>query len=250
MSGLDEASTAIYAARLNGLASRSRFWLNLPDRIDFAPSQTSEGIRMKTRIRWMLIGLGVTFGLQVIISLFYTGLAFSAARSGTALPQGTVALIVLGVTLGAFLIGGFVVGWAEESLRVGDAVAVALLTLGLNAIVYVALPEANKAQFVSGVWLTNPSGHIAATGPTLLFVALALTGAIAGSYWGWRTAVPSEGVVTNVALLIGLLGAVVGPFILLAIGGGAAGNTRLAPLLLFPPPLWVLVFFGFWVFLV
>lgn len=205
---------------------------------------------MKTRIQWMLIGLGVTFGLQVIISLFYTGLAFSAARSGTALPQGTVALIVLGVTLGAFLIGGFVVGWAEESLRVGDAVAVALLTLGLNAIVYVALPEANKAQFVSGVWLTNPSGHIAATGPTLLFVALALTGAIAGSYWGWRTAVPSEGVVTNVALLIGLLGAVVGPFILLAIGGHEPDNAGLPLHFVIPVlvGLLIIVGLGYWLF--
>src|SRR5262249_48816246 len=209
MSGLDEASTAIYAARLNGLASRSRFWLNLPDRIDFAPSQTSEGIRMKTRIRWILIGLGFAFGLQVIISLIYTGLAFSAARSGTALPQGTVALIVLGVTLGAFLIGGFVVGWAEEMLRVGDAIAVALLTMGLNAAVYLALPDANKAQFVSGAWLTDQSGRIAATGTTLLFVTLAVIGALIGAYWGWRTSVPSEGVLTNVALLIGLVGAIV-----------------------------------------
>jgi hypothetical protein len=198
----------------------------------------------------MLIGLGVTFGLQVIISLFYTGLAFSAARSGTALPQGTVALIVLGVTLGAFLIGGFVVGWAEESLRVGDAVAVALLTLGLNATVYLALPEANKAQFVSGVWLTNQAGHIAATGPTLLFVALALTGAIVGSYWGWRTAVPSEGVVTNIALLVGLLGAIVGPFILLAIGGHEPDNAGLPLHFVIPVlvGLLIIVGLGYWLF--
>src|SRR5215469_7205974 len=153
---------------------------------------------MKTRIKWMMIGLGFAFGLQVVISLIYTGLAFSAARSGTALPQGTVALIVLGVTLGAFLIGGFVVGWAEEKLRVGDAVAVALLTLGLNAVVYLALPDANKAQFVSGAWLTDQTGRIAATGTTLLFVALAVAGTLVGAYCGSRTAVPSEGPLANV----------------------------------------------------
>jgi len=198
----------------------------------------------------MLIGLGFAFGLQVVISLIYTGLAFSAARNGTALPQGTVALIVLGVTLGAYLIGGFVVGWAEEMLRVADAIAVALLTLALTAVVYLALPDANKAQFVSGVWLTDQTGHIAATGTTLLFVVMAVLGAVGGAYWGWRTAVPSEGILTNVTLLIGLLGAIVGPFILLAIGGRESGNPPL-PLSFVVAVLvglLIIVGLGFWMF--
>jgi len=160
----------------------------------------------------------------VIISLAYTAFAFGAAQSGAAVPQGLVSIIVLGVTLGAFLIGGFVVGWTEEAFRLVDAVSVALLTLVLNALVYQALPAGNKAQFVVGGWLTDHTGHLAVTPSTLLFIALAVIAAAAGAYWGWHTAVPSEGILTRVALLIGLTGAVVGPFVLLALWGNDPNN--------------------------
>ena len=188
---------------------------------------------MKTRIKWIVIGVGFAFGLQVIISLVYTAIAFGAARSSAPVSQGIVSVIVLGLTLGAFLIGGFVVGWAEEHFRLLDPLAVAILTLALNAIVYQALPAGNKAQFVTGAWLADQSG--------------------AGGFWGRYTAVPTEGVVTNLALIIGLLGAVVGPFVLLARWGSDPSNpgqpglpvtfvvTVLALLL-------VIVGVGFWLF--
>jgi hypothetical protein len=179
---------------------------------------------MRKRLKWMVIGLGFAFGLQVIISLAYTALAFSAARNNSPVPQGTVSVIVLGLTLGAFLIGGFVVGWTEESFRVVDAASVALLTLGLNAIVYQALPAANKAQFLGGAWLADQTGHLALTGSTLLFIGLAVFAAAAGAYSGWHAAVPSEGFATNLALIVGLLGAVVGPFVLLALWGRDPSN--------------------------
>lgn len=179
---------------------------------------------MRKRLKWIIIGLGFAFGLQVMISLAYTALAYSAARNSAPVPQETVSVIVLGLTLGAFLIGGFVVGWTEETFRVVDAIAVALLTLGLNALVYQALPAANKAQFPGGVWLTNQTGHLALTGSTLLFIGLGVIAAAAGAYWGWHTSVPSEGILTRVALLIGLTGAVFGPFVLLALWGRDPSN--------------------------
>jgi len=208
---------------------------------------------MRRRIKWIIIGLGFAFGLQVLVSLAYTAVAFGAAHSGVSVPQGTVSVIVLGATLGAFLIGGFVVGWTEEAFRPVDAVVVALLTLLLNAIVYQALPVANKAQFVVGAWMTDQLGHLALTGSTLVFVGLAIIAAAAGAYWGWHTAVPSEGILTRVALLVGLTGAVVGPFVLLALWGRDPSNpaqpglpvhfvlTVLALLL-------VIVGVGFWMF--
>jgi hypothetical protein len=172
----------------------------------------------------MIIGIGFAFGLQVIISLAYTALAFSAARNNSPVPQATVSVIVLGLTLGAFLIGGFVVGWTEESFRIVEGVAVALLTLGLNALVYQALPAGNKAQFLGGAWLADQTGHLALTGSTLLFIGLAVFAAGAGAYAGWHAAVPSEGSATNLALVVGLLGAVVGPFVLLALWGRDPSN--------------------------
>ncbi|HWC76695.1 MAG TPA: hypothetical protein VG778_04500 [Blastocatellia bacterium] len=169
---------------------------------------------MKNRIKWMLVGLGFTFGLQVLISLIFTGIAFSAARSQTGVQEGQFIVVVFGLTLGAFLIGAFVIGWMSEELRIPDALAVAILTLILNALVYAALPESNKAQFVAGNWLGS-----ATTAQSVLFVVLALVAAGAGSYLGWHVKVPGEGILDRVALVIGLIGAIVGPFVLLAIGG-------------------------------
>ncbi len=171
---------------------------------------------MKNRIKWMLVGLGFTFGLQVLISLIFTGIAYSAAASETGIPQQTISLLVFGITLGAFLVGGLVIGWMSEELRIGDAVIVALITLVLSALIYMALPEGNKGQFVTGLLLGNLTTNI---GRTLLFTVLALIAASVGAYMGWHVGVPTEGVLDRVALVIGLIGAVVGPFVLLAIGG-------------------------------
>lgn len=174
---------------------------------------------MKDRIKWMLVGLGFTFGLQVLISLIFTGIAFSAASSASGLPQDTIFLLVFGFTLGAFLIGGFVIGWMSEKVSVSDALIVAVITLALSIMIYMALPEGNKGQFVTASWLTNTSGQIAFGSRSLIFMALALAASAIGAYLGWHVTVPEEGVLDRVALLIGLIGAVVGPFILLAIGG-------------------------------
>jgi hypothetical protein len=206
----------------------------------------------RNRIKWMLIGIGFTFGLQVIISLAYTGLAYSAAYSRTALPQGTVSTIALGVTLGAFLMGGFVVGWREGRFPLAEAVVVALLTLMLTAVVYLALPSGNKAQFVSGAWLADQMGHVAVTGPTLLFVALTVVSALIGAYWGWRTALHSEGRLASIAVLVGLLAIVFGPCIWLAVGHDPTNSANpglpLRFLAIVFALLLVIVGVGFWLF--
>jgi hypothetical protein len=174
---------------------------------------------MKSRIKSLLVGLGFTFGLQVLISLAFTGLAYGAARSHTDVPQGTASVIVFGFTLGAFLVGGIVVGWVNDQLRIFDGLLVAALTLILTAAVYATLPSGNKAQFVTGTMLSDPHGDLALRGQTLLFIALALIATGIGAYIGWHISVPGEGVFDRVVLLIGLIGAIVGPFVLLAVGG-------------------------------
>lgn len=171
---------------------------------------------MRDRIKWMLVGLGFTFGLQVLISLIFTGIAYSAARSETGLPQQTITLLIFGITLGAFLVGGLVIGWMSSELRIGDAVMVAIITLVLSFLIYAALPEGNKGQFFTGGLLGNLSSN---TGQSLIFVILSVIAAAVGAYWGYHIRVPREGVLDRVALLVGLVGAVVGPFLLLAMGG-------------------------------
>lgn len=188
---------------------------------------------MKNRIKWILVGLGFTFGLQVIISVVYTAVAYSAAR-GSAVPQDTIVITAVAFMLGAFLIGGFVVGWMSEEMRLLDSLIVAASTLVLTWLVYSALPSGNKGQFVSGYLLAGTQD----TSPDLLanvkrgslFVVLALIASVIGAYWGSHVKVPQEGMLDRVALLIGLVGAVVGPFVLLAVGGNDPTNPNQANL--------------------
>lgn len=167
---------------------------------------------MKDRTKWILVGLGFTFGLQVLISLAFTAIAYSAASSQAGVPQDTLIIAAFGLTLGAFLVGGFVIGWMSEEVRVLDSLLVTVVTLALVLLIYTALPHGNKAQFMSGYLLNDLRRGT-------LFLVLALIAAAIGAYWGWHVKVPQEGVLDRIALLIGLVGAIVGPFVLLAIGG-------------------------------
>jgi hypothetical protein len=167
---------------------------------------------MKDRLKWILVGLGFTFGLQVIISLIFTGIAYSSKGSAADVVSDTAAAVAFGAALGAFLIGAFVVGWLTEDLRIIDSLIVSILTLALTLLMYSALPSGNKGQFVSGYLLSEPRRGV-------LFGLIALIAGVIGAYWGWHLKVPQEGNFDRIALVAGLVGAVVLPFILLAIGG-------------------------------
>ena len=110
---------------------------------------------MKDRLKWILVGLGFTFGLQVVISLLFTGIAYSTKESAADVVSDTAAAVAFGAALGAFLIGGFIIGWLTEELRIIDSLIVAVLTLALTVLVYIALPSGNKGQFVSGYVLSD-----------------------------------------------------------------------------------------------
>jgi len=168
---------------------------------------------MKNRVKWILVGLGFTFGLQVIISLLFTGIAYSNRSSSADVVSDTAVAVAFGASLGAYLIGCFVIGWLTEELRIVDSLIVSISTLALTVLVYGSLlPAGRKGQFVSGYLLSDVRRGI-------LFAVFALIAAVIGSYWGWHVKVPQEGVFDRIALVAGLIGAVVGPFVLLALGG-------------------------------
>jgi MFS family permease len=172
---------------------------------------------MKDRIKWILVGLGFTFGLQVIISLLFTGIAYSNRDSAADVVSDTASAVAFGAALGAFLIGGFVIGWLTEELRIVDSLIATVLTLALTLLVYTALPSGNKGQFVSGYLLSDVRRGA-------LFAVVALIAGVIGAYWGWHLKVPQEGVFDRIALVAGLVGVIVGPFVLLAIGGRDPSN--------------------------
>ncbi|MEK6405710.1 MAG: hypothetical protein AABN34_01965 [Acidobacteriota bacterium] len=181
---------------------------------------------MKDRIKWILVGLGFTFGLQVIISLLFTGIAYSNKSSAADVVSDTAVAVTFGLTVGAFLIGGFVVGWLTEDLRVLDSLIVAVATVALTVLVYTALPKANQAQYITGFLLGEVRAGSVMSDVLRVSVRaiLALAAAAIGAYWGWHLKVPQEGMLDRIALVVGLVGAVVGPFVLLAIGGRDPNN--------------------------
>jgi hypothetical protein len=181
---------------------------------------------MRDRTKWILVGLGFTFGLQVLISLAFTAIAYNAASSQTGVPQDTITVTAFGLAIGAFLIGGFVIGWMSEEARVLDSLLVTVITVALVLLVYAALPHGNRAQFISGYLLADlrPDHLLNDLRRSILFLVLALIASAIGAYWGWHVRVPQEGVLDRIALLIGLVGAIVGPFVLLAVGGGDPNN--------------------------
>jgi hypothetical protein len=172
---------------------------------------------MNNRTKWILVGLGFTFGLQVIISLAFTSIDYNAASNGAELFENPLMMLAFGFSLGAFLIGGFVIGWMSEEVRVFDSLFVTVATMALISLVYVSLPYVNRSQFVSGYFLNDIKRGA-------VFASLSMIGAAVGAYWGWHVTVPQEGVLDRVALLIGLLGAIIGPFVLLAISGSDPNN--------------------------
>lgn len=154
---------------------------------------------MRTHARWILTGVCVIAALQVLISLAFTAFAYVEARSETAPNQGVASVVVFGLTLGGFLMGGFAIGRLSEQARAVDAAVAGFLTLSLSAVVYLLLPEGNKGQFVIGNWLANAAGQMALTGRVVTFVGLSLVAAGGGAYLGWRLTGPLQSDETSIS---------------------------------------------------
>jgi MFS family permease len=173
---------------------------------------------MKHRIKWMLLGLVFTFGIQAAISLI-ANLLFGKAQA----PQGIILVLIFGLTLGTFLIGGFVVGLMSEKLHFLDSAIVALATILLSALLFLLVSSAGR-YYLAMNWLNDSSGHVSITGQNFLYILLALVAAVAGTYLGWRVQAPQEGQFDRIALLIGLMGAVIGPFVMFSFEGSDAAS--------------------------
>lgn len=168
---------------------------------------------MKHRIKWMLLGLGFTFGMQAAISLI-ANLLFGNAQA----PQGIMLVLIFGLTLGTFLVGGFVIGLMSEKLHLLDSVIVASAAILVSALLF-TLTSSVSSYYLAMNWLNNSAGHISITGQNFLYITIALMVAMVGAYLGWRVQSPQERQFDRIALLIGLMGAVIGPFVMFSFEG-------------------------------
>jgi MFS family permease len=174
---------------------------------------------MKRQTKRVLIGLGFTFGLQALISFIASLLLFKQAAKDA--PQTITFLILLALTLGAFFAGGFIIGLMSDTIRLTDSAIVTTLALLLSVLVLTVSTEGNSHYLVTS-WISDSSGRWLISGQTFLYIAFALIASSAGNYLGWHIHVPQENQFDRIAMLIGLLGAIVGPFVLFAIGGDSS----------------------------
>lgn len=197
---------------------------------------------MKDRIKRIALGIGFTFGLEALISLLFIAVAYMAKLSDVGIPEDPIMMAALGLTLGAFLVGGFFLGWVSPKLPALDALAMAAAALILTWAAHFIL---KGRYFISGKWLAE---LIQYPWTGMAFILLALIGAAAGSYLGWRATAPSEGRFDRAVLLLGLIGAVIVPFLLLAMGGPDRSGLPWYFMLVVLIILLVTVGAGFWMF--
>ena len=139
----------------------------------------------RDHVRWIMVGLVSMFSLQVIVSLIFDAIAYARSSSTTLFMQDTALVVTFGLMIGAFLIGGFIIGWKSGQRHLLDSVIAAAITLALGFVAYLLIPEGYKAQFITGALLSDPVQAVT-------FLVLGLVAAPVGAYWGWHVSQSEE----------------------------------------------------------
>jgi hypothetical protein len=158
---------------------------------------------MKERIKWLCMGVGVMYGMQLIILLIIHSLIPLSAP-----PAFSVLLATVVYTLVAFMAGGFVIGLMSERVAIIEPAIATVLTLAIDAITA-------TAGGLSGMFLFSVAIGQGSYGTALTIAAVAMVAAMAGSLTGERMAIPSENWVDQTLVILGMSGLVAGPFLLL-----------------------------------
>ena len=174
---------------------------------------------MKERIKWIAIGFGFMVGIQVLASLLFIGLAQMLEASPNLLLEPYGVFVILGLTLGSFFLGGFIIARVGEAPRIIDAVIAAIVTLALSVIVFLALPESSHDQFTGSKWLADAAGKASSPWVGALLIAPALIASALGAYLGYSMTTQVESMVERFVATLGLACAIGGPVIALIIGG-------------------------------
>ena len=161
---------------------------------------------MKERIKWMVAGFGFIVGIQLLTTLMFRLLV---AQSGGAIENNQWIVVVFGLTLGAFLLGGFVIGRVEEAPRIFDAVIAATAALVFSAIIYFALPGSGE-KFTGSIWLVDVSGREAPFWLSSLQLLPAVVASGLGAYLGYLMTTPVESGLERFVGFMGIMGAVGG----------------------------------------
>lgn len=165
---------------------------------------------MKERMKWILIGFGFMVGIQVLTSLMFSLLLqITQQRPGTVESDQWV-LVIFGLTLGAFLIGGLVIGRFEERPRIYDALWAAVLTLIFSNVMFYVLPADTRQQFTGSKWLLDATGQMAPLWLSVAQMLPALGAAALGATFGYYLMAPVSQAWERFIGGLGLGGAIAG----------------------------------------
>ncbi len=163
---------------------------------------------MKLGLKAVLVGTGVIFGMQFILSALFRVYAQTIAKAGTeSLVAGqSLSILLLGVVLGTFFVGGLIIGLMGERLSLGVPVIVALTVVVLSSLVSLGLGLRDFVFLVTyeqeAAWFSN-----------VMTIALAVLAILGGSLIGERIQTPTaEEQLARWVVVIALALILVGPF--------------------------------------
>lgn len=173
---------------------------------------------MKERVKWIIIGFGFMVGMQVLTSLMFSLLLQITTQHPGTVESKQWVLVIFGLTLAAFLLGGLVIGRVEEQSRVYDALCAAVLTLIFSNVMFYVLPEGTRHQFTGSKWLLDANGEFAPLWLSVLQMLPALGAAAVGAWLGYHMTTPLDAAWERFIGLLGLIGAIAGVAVVFVIG--------------------------------
>jgi hypothetical protein len=159
---------------------------------------------LKERMRWLLLGIGVMYATQSAILLI---IHYAAPNWG---PEGFHNILAtIGTMLAAFLIGGFVIGLMAERILLIEPTLAAVGALLIDMLL-------TKTGVLKEMFLSSIALEAREYGTVFTIAAIAVVATIAGSLVGERMVTPQEQRIGPVVLVIGLVGLLLGPFLVLS----------------------------------
>jgi hypothetical protein len=171
---------------------------------------------MKERMKWIAVGFGFIVGVQALTTLLFMMLFQATHESTGALNQ--YAMVLFGLTLAAFLLGGFIIGRVGAEARILDALTAAAGALLFSAFIYLVLPEGTRDLYTGSKWLTQAVGVPAPTWLSALQMLPAFGAAALGAFLGYQMASPVETALERFYGFVGLASAFAGVVVVYVIG--------------------------------
>ena len=159
---------------------------------------------MKERLKWLCVGVGVMFGMQLLILLIVHNLI-----PATAPPGFSNLLATITYTLVAFLAGGFVIGLMAERIEIVEPVIATIVTLAIDVVT-------TLAGGLGGMFLFSFAVGQGEYGIALTIGGVAIVAALAGALAGERLAVPVESRIAQALMILGFAGLVLGPYFVIS----------------------------------